>query len=32
MLSIATSFLVSLAAGIACYYICKWLDRHSKGS
>lgn len=26
------SFLVSLAAGIACYYICKWLDRHRKGS
>lgn len=26
------SFLVSLAAGIACYYICKWLDRYRKGS
>ena len=30
MLSIATSFLVSLAAGIACYYICKWLDQFRK--
>lgn len=32
MLNITTSFLVSLAAGIACYYICRWLDRHGKGS
>ena len=22
------SFLMSVAAGIAAYYICKWLDRH----
>ena len=21
-------FFVSVAAGIAAYYICKWLDRH----
>ena len=21
------SFLISVAAGIACHYICKWLDR-----
>jgi len=25
-------FFVSFAAGIASYYICKWLDRHTKGS
>jgi hypothetical protein len=25
------NFLVSVAAGILCYYICKWLDRHGKG-
>lgn len=31
-MNILTSFLVSLAAGIACYYICKWLDRHGRGS
>ena len=30
-MGIATSFLVSVAAGIACYYICRWLDRHTKG-
>ncbi len=29
MSGIVTSFLVSLAAGIACYYICRWLDRHN---
>lgn len=22
------TFLVSVVAGIAAYYICKWLDRH----
>lgn len=31
-MSILTNFIVSVAAGIACYYICKWLDRHSGGS
>lgn len=25
------TFLVSIAAGIVCHYICKWLDRHRKG-
>lgn len=25
------SFLVSVVAGIAAYYICKWLDRHGGG-
>ena len=30
--TILVSFFVSVAAGIACYYICKWLDRHSRGS
>ena len=26
------NFFVSVGAGVICYYICKWLDRHSKGS
>ena len=30
-LSNLTSFLVSIGASIVGYYICKWLDRHSKG-
>ena len=25
------NFFVSVAAGILCYYICKWLDRHNRG-
>lgn len=25
------AFFVSVAASIVGYYICKWLDRHSKG-
>ena len=25
------AFLVSVAAGIVCHYICKWLDRRRKG-
>ena len=31
MLAILISFLVSVEAGVVSYYICKWLDRHSKG-
>lgn len=31
MTGIVISFLVSLAAGIACYYICAWLDSRGKG-
>ncbi len=31
MLEILISFLVSVAAGIISYYVCKWLDRRSKG-
>ncbi len=27
-MGILLSFIVSVAAGIATYYICKWLDRH----
>ena len=30
-MTLLTNFLVSVAAGITCYYICKWLDRHTKG-
>lgn len=30
-MEILLSFLVSVAAGVAAYYICKWLDRHRKG-
>ncbi len=27
MVEILTTFLVSVIAGVASYYICKWLDR-----
>lgn len=30
-MEIFASFFVSVGAGIACYYVCKWLDRHGKG-
>ena len=30
-MSILLNFLVSVIAGILCYYICKWLDGHGKG-
>lgn len=26
-----TEFLLSIVASVVGYYICKWLDRHSKG-
>lgn len=29
-MDIIISFLVSIAAGVAAYYICKWLDRHDR--
>ncbi len=29
-MEILLSFIVSVAAGIATYYICKWLDRHDQ--
>ena len=29
-MEILLSFIVSVAAGIATYYICKWLDRHAR--
>lgn len=29
-MAILINFLVSVAAGIAAYYICKWLDRHGR--
>ena len=29
-MDIIISFLVSVAAGVAPYYICKWLDRHDR--
>ena len=25
------NFLMSVGAGMAAYYVCKWLDRHGKG-
>ncbi|RHD89458.1 hypothetical protein DW776_16460 [Ruminococcus sp. AM30-15AC] len=28
VLDIFISFLISVMAGIACHYICKWLDRN----
>ena len=30
MEGITVSLLVSIAAGIICHYICKWLDEHKK--
>ncbi|MET3749978.1 hypothetical protein ABID24_001213 [Blautia caecimuris] len=30
MFEIIISFLVSVTAGIASYYICKWLDRNKR--
>lgn len=27
-MEIFLSFVVSVAAGVVSYYICKWLDRH----
>ena len=30
-LEFVIGFLVSVAAGIISYYVCKWLDRRSKG-
>ena len=30
LMEIITAFLVSVAAGIVTYYICKWLDRRGK--
>ncbi len=30
-MSILLDFLVSVVAGILCYCICKWLDRHGPG-
>jgi hypothetical protein len=32
MLYILISFLVSVAAGIACHCLCRWLDERKKGS
>lgn len=29
-MEILLSFLASVVAGIAAYYICKWLDRHDR--
>ena len=29
-MAILIAFLVSVAAGITCHYICKWLDRRKK--
>lgn len=26
-----TEFFLSIVASVVGYYICKWLDRHSKG-
>ena len=30
MLDILISLLMSIAAGITCHYICKWLDKQSR--
>ena len=31
-MSILISFLVTVAAGVACHYIIKWLDSNDKGN
>ena len=31
MASLFNSFLVTVAANVVSYYICKWLDSHRKG-
>jgi hypothetical protein len=31
-MTVIISFLVSVAAGVVCYYICKWLDRNDDDS
>ena len=32
-MEVVTAFLVTVAAGVACHYIIKWLDsRHKKGN
>ena len=30
MLHNIISFIISVGAGIVCYYICKWLDRNTE--
>lgn len=30
-MEILAGFLMSVAAGVVSYYVCKWLDRHGKG-
>ena len=30
-ISAITNFLVAVGANVAAYYICKWLDDHTKG-
>lgn len=29
-MEIAITFLVTVAAGVVCHLVCKWLDRNSK--
>lgn len=29
-MELVISFLVTVAAGVTCHLICKWLDRHDK--
>jgi hypothetical protein len=31
-MSVIAAFTVSVAAGVICYYICKWLDRNDNDS
>lgn len=31
-MEVAISFLVTVAAGLVCHLICKWLDRNDKGN
>ncbi len=31
-MDILLTFLLAVAANIVSYYVCKWIDQHSKGS
>jgi hypothetical protein len=31
MILVLCDFIVSVAAGVVAYYVCKWLDRDNRG-
>lgn len=32
MNEVAVSFLLSVAAGVVCHYLCRWLDERANGN